>query len=82
MVPMSYISKLLVYVFLCLNRNHQMSILHFVLHNDANGLKDRFVLGNSMPKLLDKNIEDLDACIKGFMSRFSLLINLLTIEQS
>jgi len=48
-----------------------MSIIHFVLDNDANCLKDRFVLGNSMPESLVKNLEDLDACVKGFMPRFS-----------
>ncbi len=48
-----------------------MSILHVVLDDDTNGLKDLFVLGNSMPESLIKNLEDLDACIKGFMSCFS-----------
>jgi hypothetical protein len=48
-----------------------MSILHFLLHNDATGLKDCFVPGNSMSELLVKNLEDLDACVKGVTLRFS-----------
>jgi hypothetical protein len=54
-----------------------MTIIHVILDQHANSLKDCLMLGHTMPEALIKDIEILEAPIEGFVAGLSPLLKFL-----